>query len=71
MRLRNTARTLRNEVAQCSFDAARAGSLTQRVLRSQTILLDTNEHRCNTASLQSPVEKPLASRNTIRLSLIP
>ena len=30
------------------------GSLTQRVLRSQTILLDTNEHRCNTASLQSP-----------------
>ena len=24
MRLRNTARTLRNEVAQCSFDAARA-----------------------------------------------
>ena len=24
MRLRNTARTLRNEVAQCGFDAARA-----------------------------------------------
>ena len=51
--------------------ACAPGSLTQRVLRSQTILLDSNEHLCNTASPQSPVEKPLASRNTIRLSLIP
>ena len=47
------------------------GSLTQRVLRSQTILLETNEHRRSTAFLQSPVEKPLASRSTIRLNFIP
>ena len=51
--------------------ACAPGSLTQRVLCSQTILLDTNEHRCNTASLQSPVEKPLASRSAIRSALYP
>ena len=40
-------------------------SLTQRVLRSQTILLDTTQPLCKA------VEKPLTSRNTIRLSLKP
>ena len=48
MRLRNAASMLRVRTRQP--DTARTA------FTDQIILLDTNEHRCNTASLQSPVE---------------